>query len=109
MSRYLIDTRVSSNSSLAFDVEKLVSSALQSLVPSVDGVTQDVLQKYRRGVRSDLVFDNIRKIVDSKKKLKTNTPHIIWRFLMFDLSMRLDMLSGVLAALLPHGKADDVD
>ncbi|MGD0106252.1 MAG: radical SAM protein [Rhodopila sp.] len=84
INRYLIDTRISSNLSLSFDVEKLVASGLQTLVLSVDGVTQGVLEKYRRGVRAELVFENMRKIVALKKKLKSNTPHFIWQFLMFE-------------------------
>ena len=84
INRYLIDTRVSSNLSLSFDVERLVGSGLQMLILSVDGVTQSGLEKYRRGVRAELVFENMRKLVALKKKLKSNTPHLIWQFLMFE-------------------------
>ncbi|MGO9237580.1 MAG: SPASM domain-containing protein [Methylocella sp.] len=82
--QYLLSGHISSNLSLTFDVEALVASGLEQLTVSVDGVTQSTIQRYRIGARPDLIFANMRSLVEAKRKLNSYTPIINWQYLMFD-------------------------
>jgi MoaA/NifB/PqqE/SkfB family radical SAM enzyme len=81
---YLMGAHVSTNLSLSFDVDALVASGLEWITVSIDGVSQSVLEKYRRGARAELVFGNLRKLVEAKRRLNSSTPFIDWQYLMFD-------------------------
>jgi radical SAM protein with 4Fe4S-binding SPASM domain len=81
---YLMGAHVSTNLSLSFDVEALVGSGLEWITVSIDGVSQTVLEKYRRGARAELVFENLRELINAKRRLKSPTPFIDWQYLLFD-------------------------
>jgi MoaA/NifB/PqqE/SkfB family radical SAM enzyme len=85
---YFMGAHVSTNLSLSFDVEALVASGLEYMIVSIDGVSQPVLEKYRRGARAELVFGNLRKLVEAKRRLNSFTPFIEWQYLMFDHNVR---------------------
>lgn len=82
--QHLLSGHISSNLSLSFDVEALVASGLEQITASVDGVSQSVMERYRIGARADLIFSNMRKLVEAKAKLNSYTPIINWQYLMFD-------------------------
>ena len=80
-----IATLISTNLSLRLTPEKaeeLIKSGLDVLIISLDGVTQEVYEKYR--VRGDLslVMDNIRLITQKKKELGSRTPYLEWQFIV---------------------------
>lgn len=79
-----VGAKVSSNMSLGFDVRALVASGLPWLTASIDGVSQSVMEIYRRGSRAQTIFDNIRKLVEEKKRVGSYLPVIDWQYLMFD-------------------------
>ncbi len=81
-----IATNMSSNLSLEREGlgERLVASGLEYLIVSLDGVTQDVYERYRVRGNIDLVFHNIRDIVAAKQRLGSKTPVIEWQFLVFN-------------------------
>jgi MoaA/NifB/PqqE/SkfB family radical SAM enzyme len=76
---------VSSNLSLkGHDLaEKLVESGLDSLRVSIDGITQASLEKYRRNAKLELVLENIRQIVEFKRRRKSSKPSLELVFLVF--------------------------
>jgi MoaA/NifB/PqqE/SkfB family radical SAM enzyme len=80
-----IATNMSSNLSIEKDDlgQQLVESGLEYLIVSLDGVTQDVYEQYRVRGEIDLVFHNLRSIIEAKKRLKSKTPKIEWQFLVF--------------------------
>jgi MoaA/NifB/PqqE/SkfB family radical SAM enzyme len=80
-----IATNMSSNLSIEKPnlAERIVESGLEYLIVSLDGVTQDVYEQYRVRGNIDLVFHNLRAIVEAKKRLKSKTPTIEWQFLVF--------------------------
>jgi MoaA/NifB/PqqE/SkfB family radical SAM enzyme len=80
-----IATNLSSNLSIERpDIgELIVSSGLEYLIVSLDGVTQDVYNQYRVRGDIDLVFDNLRSIVAAKHRLRRRTPVIEWQFIVF--------------------------
>jgi len=66
------------------DAEAYVASGLDFLVLSIDGATQPVYEQYRKNGNLDLVYRNIRKLVEAKKRLAKQTPILCWQFLVFE-------------------------
>lgn len=82
---YLIQTWLSTNISvLRFDADAYVESGLDFMVLSIDGATQPVYERFRRKGKLDLVFENIRKLVEAKRRLGRSMPIVQWRFLAFE-------------------------
>jgi radical SAM protein with 4Fe4S-binding SPASM domain len=61
---------------------KTVESGLDRLIISIDGTTQDVYEQYRKGGRLDKVISAAKNVIEWKKKLKSNTPQVIFQFLV---------------------------
>lgn len=64
------------------NAEETVRAGLDRLIISVDGTTQEVYQQYRRHGKLEVVLQGARNIVKWKRKLNSNTPHIIFQFLV---------------------------
>jgi len=54
------------------------------MVISIDGATQPIYERFRRNGDLELVFSNIRKLVDAKRRLRRRTPVLSWNFLAFE-------------------------
>lgn len=61
---------------------KTIESKLNRLIISIDGTTQETYEQYRIGGTLQKVIDGTKNIVAAKKKLKSNTPHIVFQFLV---------------------------
>nr|WP_276559846.1 SPASM domain-containing protein [Roseivirga pacifica] len=61
---------------------KTVASGLDRLIISIDGTTQDVYEKYRKGGKLAKVIEGTKNVVKWKKELKSKTPHIIFQYLV---------------------------
>jgi MoaA/NifB/PqqE/SkfB family radical SAM enzyme len=86
---YLIGTALSTSLSVQrFDAEAYVQSGLDFMVISIDGATQQIYERYRRNGNLELVFSNIRKLVEAKRKLRKRTPVLSWNFLAFEHNAR---------------------
>lgn len=59
-----------------------VLSGLDRLIISIDGTTQEIYQQYRVGGRLEKVLEGTRNIIKWKKQLRSNTPHVIFQFLV---------------------------
>ncbi len=81
---YLLNTVLSSNLSIKFDAEALVTSGLDYMILSIDGATQASYEYYRKGGKFDLVMNNVRLLVEAKKKYRMATPVLSWQFLLFE-------------------------
>jgi radical SAM protein with 4Fe4S-binding SPASM domain len=66
------------------DVDKLLASGLDLLTFSVDGISQNTYEKYRKGGNLSSVLDGIRIIVARKKFLGTEKPLINLRFIVMN-------------------------
>ena len=83
--QYLIRTMLSTHLSIGrLDAEAYVASGLDFMVLSIDGATQPIYEQYRRNGDLDLVFRNIRSLVEAKKRLGKQTPILCWQFLVFE-------------------------
>jgi hypothetical protein len=84
-SQLRVRTGTSSNVSIPkLDVEAIVESGLDELHIAIDGATQDVYQRYRRGGDIELAFENIARLVKAKKQMRSATPFIRWHYLTFE-------------------------
>ena len=82
---YLLGTALSTSLSVQrFDPEAYVESGLDFMVISIDGATQRVYERFRRNGDLELVFSNVRKLVNAKRKLGKRTPLLSWNFLAFE-------------------------
>jgi radical SAM protein with 4Fe4S-binding SPASM domain len=64
--------------------KKTVESGLDKLIISVDGITQEVYETYRKGGNCEKVIEGTREILRQKKLLKSHTPHVVWQFVVFN-------------------------
>jgi len=82
---YLMGTALSTSLSVRrFDAGAYVESGLDFMVISIDGATQRVYERYRRHGDLELVFSNVRKLVEAKRRLHKPTPVLSWNFLAFE-------------------------
>jgi MoaA/NifB/PqqE/SkfB family radical SAM enzyme len=61
---------------------QVVASGLDRLIVSVDGSTQETYEKYRRGGKLAQVLDNVRLLVEEKKRQRKAFPFILMRMLV---------------------------
>ena len=62
--------------------EEIVSSGLDRLIISIDGLTQETYEQYRVHGKLDKVIQGTAHLVKAKKKMKSATPHLIFQFLV---------------------------
>ena len=62
--------------------ERIIRSGLDTMIVSIDGITQEVYEKYRVGGRLDRVLANLQLLVDTKRELGLDTPYIEWQFIV---------------------------
>ncbi len=79
-----VKTRMSSNLTvLAKDkAEMMVESGLDVLIASIDGASDDTYSKYRIGGSFRKVMNNLRTLVETKKRFGAKNPEIIWQFVV---------------------------
>ncbi|MCK9595323.1 MAG: radical SAM protein [Candidatus Omnitrophica bacterium] len=66
----------------ASDAVKLVSSGLDLLTVSIDGVSDDTYNRYRKSGKLSVVLDNIRSLAQAKKALRSAWPIINLQYLV---------------------------
>jgi len=79
-----IDVNISSNLNYFNDniCNNLIQSGLNKLIVSLDGASQKSIEKYQKGNSFELVINNMREIINSKRMLKSDLPFIQWRFII---------------------------
>jgi len=78
--RVHIDSNLSTRDFSDAYCEEIASSGLFSLFASIDGVSQEVYQKYRVRGRVKRVFDNLQRIISAKIRLASPYPVLGWQF-----------------------------
>jgi radical SAM protein with 4Fe4S-binding SPASM domain len=69
--------------------EEIVKSGLEWIVMSLDGVDEESFSTYRVGGKFETAIENVRKLVEAKRRLGSDTPTIEWQFLMFNHNLHL--------------------
>ncbi|MEW6088675.1 MAG: radical SAM protein [bacterium] len=81
-----ISTTISTNLSFKMtekNIDNLILSGLDRLIVSLDGMTQEIYARYRVNGDVELVKDNLKKIIEAKKKHNKKYPVIDVQFLNF--------------------------
>ena len=78
-------TAISTNAQLISDsyAEQIVRSGLQRIIISMDGITQETYEAYRRNGQLDKVLKGITGICEWRKRLHSATPYVIVQFIVF--------------------------
>ncbi|MBN1621584.1 MAG: SPASM domain-containing protein [Endomicrobiales bacterium] len=63
--------------------EELVLSGLDCIHIGFEGTNQESYSRYRVGGNFNKVIENIKALVETKKKLKSKTPHLQWAYVVF--------------------------
>ncbi|OOG70761.1 SPASM domain-containing protein [Algoriphagus sp. A40] len=66
----------------AKQVDELLKSGLKQLIVSMDGITQEVYEKYRVGGNLEKVQEGLKMLVSERKKARQNFPRIVLQFLV---------------------------
>lgn len=64
--------------------KKIIESGLKNLIVSIDGATQSVYEKYRKGGNIEYVFEHISEIIKHRTLAKTQYPWISAKFIVFE-------------------------
>jgi radical SAM protein with 4Fe4S-binding SPASM domain len=77
-------TSTSTNAHFLHDqlAKKTVESGLDRLIISIDGLTQEVYEQYRIHGKLEKVLEGTRNVIKWKKELKSQTPFLIFQFLV---------------------------
>ncbi len=75
-------TLVSSNLNIMPSAEEIIDSGLDSIIVSLDGVTQETYNQYRVNGSLEKVMENVKKLIKAKKKANSKIPYIRWQFLV---------------------------
>lgn len=62
--------------------QKTIESGLDRLIISIDGTTQEVYEQYRVGGILNKVIEGTKNIINAKKELNSETPHMVFQFLV---------------------------
>jgi len=62
--------------------KQTVESGLDRLIISIDGTSQETYESYRIGGDLSKVMEGTKNMIAWKKKLKSETPHVIFQFLV---------------------------
>lgn len=82
---YLSRTMLSTNMGVKhFDAEAYVNSGLDYMTVAIDGATQSVYEKFRRKGDIEAVFNNVRSLIQTKKKMGKRSPLVSWQYLAFE-------------------------
>lgn len=65
-------------------IDRLITSGLEYLIVSIDGITNDIYKKYRAKGNLETVLENLQYLIRRRGELKSSTPYIEWQFLLFE-------------------------
>jgi MoaA/NifB/PqqE/SkfB family radical SAM enzyme len=83
-SRKGLATRLSSNfyTMNHRDLERVVDSGLNHIKISLDGASEETYAKYRVGGHFQQVFDNLKALIEIKRRRRRRFPIVEWQFLV---------------------------
>lgn len=83
-SKNKIYTSTSTNAHYLNDenAKKTILSGLDKLIISIDGTTQETYESYRIGGTLTKVIEGAQNMVKWKRELQSNTPHLVFQFLV---------------------------
>jgi radical SAM protein with 4Fe4S-binding SPASM domain len=116
--KHSIYVQIDSNFSLKKQLDffaSIIESGLDLLTIALDGASQFTYSKYRKGGNFNTVINNIKTLMNLKKKLKSKNPEIIWKFIVNRFNereifkaLKKSLYLGVKFRLQPIGLGDDL-
>jgi radical SAM protein with 4Fe4S-binding SPASM domain len=64
------------------NARKTIASGLDRLIISIDGTEQETYQSYRVGGKLEKVIEGTKNILRLRKEMKSQTPHVVFQFLV---------------------------
>jgi len=78
-----IHCSISTNGTLLGEkIEEILDSGLSELIIGVDGATEDTYKQYRIGGNFPILINNIKKLVEERRKKNLKTPLIIFQYIV---------------------------
>jgi radical SAM protein with 4Fe4S-binding SPASM domain len=65
------------------NARRTIESGLDELIISVDGITQEVYERYRVGGQLNKVMEGTRQILNARRAAKGRGPYVVWQFVVF--------------------------
>jgi radical SAM protein with 4Fe4S-binding SPASM domain len=95
--------------------ERLIDAGLTSLWASLDGASEETYSRYRIGGDFGLAFANLERLAATKRRLRSKTPRLIWKFIVnrhnaheVDTARRMAREIGVEFTTATIGLGDDL-
>ena len=78
-----IETITSTNATLLNQdrARRLVHAGLDRLIVSIDGLTKETYERYRRGARFERVVENVRGLIAYRNRLGVRRPYVLMQFI----------------------------
>ena len=81
-------------------IEGLIHSKLDAVLIAVDGATKESYEHYRVGGKFETILENIRYLVEARKRLQSKTPEINIQFINFDYNhSELNLMKDLVRSL----------
>ena len=64
------------------DAKNLINSGLNGIIFSIDGATEESYKVYRAGGNFNTVLDGIRRLIETKQKMKSKSPKVYLQFIV---------------------------
>lgn len=61
---------------------RTIASGLDRLIISIDGTTQETYESYRIGGSLQKVVDGAKRVVETKRRMRSRTPQVVFQFLV---------------------------
>lgn len=80
-----IFTMASSNMNFVWPsvAEEIVTSGLDYFIAAIDGFSADSYARYRRGGNFENAINNLKEVLDIRKRMGTSRPFIEWQYVVF--------------------------
>lgn len=75
---------------------RLIESGISTLMFSIDGASQETYGKYRRGGDFDIVYNNMKRIIEIRNKDNKKSPKITWSYILFNWNDSAEEISRAL-------------
>jgi len=63
-------------------IKALVDYQVKIVYVAIDGASQEVYSRYRRGGDFNIVIDNLKKLITYKKEKNSTYPEIVWQYIV---------------------------
>ena len=76
-------TYVDTNGNVDLDPDRIIDSGLDEMVFSIDGIHQEMYEKYRIGGNFKKAIGNVSKVVEAKRRRNVRKPKVVFKFIIF--------------------------